>query len=162
MQKSGLHDMKHHPDGSSKIIMLFSALVRIYRPVHDIRSKLRSQFPVQCSFSYIMQLYFFGCFWHFQIPAPAADNKLGGKPTSSLGLFPIWREKPWGQGWRETPLGPDRETFVIATIIHSSSPPLLLAPRWWEPRDKPQPGFFLEAREPWGQVRVPPSHHHAS
>ena len=33
MQKSGLHDMKHHPDCSLKIIMLFIALVRIYRPV---------------------------------------------------------------------------------------------------------------------------------
>ena len=33
MQQSGLHDMKHHPDCFLKIIMLFTALVRIYRPV---------------------------------------------------------------------------------------------------------------------------------
>ena len=42
---------------------------------------------------------------------------------------------------------PTRVTFVMATIICSSSPPLFLSPRFWEPRDKPQPGFFLEARE---------------
>ena len=42
---------------------------------------------------------------------------------------------------------PTRVTFVMATIIYSSSPPLFLTPRFWEPRDKPQPGFFLEARE---------------
>ena len=42
---------------------------------------------------------------------------------------------------------PTRVTFVMATIIYSSSPPLFLPPRFWEPRDKPQPGFFLEARE---------------
>ena len=41
----------------------------------------------------------------------------------------------------------DRVSFVIATIIYSSSPPLFLASRFWEPRDQPQPGFFLEARE---------------
>ena len=81
------------------------------------------------------------------IPAPSADNKRGGKPTSSPGLFPICRKKSWRRGWRETPLAPDRVTFVIATIIYSSSPPLFLAPRFWEPRDKPQPGFFFEARE---------------
>ena len=40
-----------------------------------------------------------------------------------------------------------RITFVFAAIIFSSSPPLFLAPRFWEPRDQPQPGFFLEARE---------------
>ena len=43
--------------------------------------------------------------------------------------------------------GPDRLTFVITTIIYSSSPPFFLAPRFWEPRDQPQPGFSLEARE---------------
>ena len=43
--------------------------------------------------------------------------------------------------------GPDRVTFVITTIIYSSSPPLILAPRFWEPRDQPQPGFSLEARQ---------------
>ena len=41
----------------------------------------------------------------------------------------------------------DRVTFVTATIIYSSSPPLLLAPRVWEPRDQPHPGLFLESRE---------------
>ena len=40
-----------------------------------------------------------------------------------------------------------RITFVFAAIIFSSSPPLFLAPRFWEPRDQLQPGFFLEARE---------------
>ena len=43
--------------------------------------------------------------------------------------------------------GPDWITFVTVTMIYSSSPPLLLALRFWEPRDQPQPGFFLEARE---------------
>ena len=41
----------------------------------------------------------------------------------------------------------NRVTFVIATISYSSSPPLFLAPRFWEPRDQPQQGFFLEARK---------------
>ena len=61
----------------------------------------------------------------YQIPASSADNKPGGNLLSGL----------------------DRLTFVIATGIYSSSPPLFLAPRFWEPRDQPQPGFFLEARE---------------
>ena len=43
--------------------------------------------------------------------------------------------------------GPERIIFVTATIIYSSSPPLFWAPRFWESRDQPQPGFFLEARE---------------
>ena len=44
--------------------------------------------------------------------------------------------------------GPDRVTFLITTIIYSSSPPFFfLAPRFWEPRGQPQPGFSLEARE---------------
>ena len=29
MQNSRLHDMKHHPDGSLKIIMVFSAWVNL-------------------------------------------------------------------------------------------------------------------------------------
>ena len=69
--------------------------------------------------------FFFGCCWHFQITAPSADNKRDVKLL----------------------LAPDRVTFVIATIIYSSYPTLFLAPRFWEPRDQPQPGFFLEARE---------------
>ena len=44
-------------------------------------------------------------------------------------------------------LVPDRVTFVIATIIYSSSPPLFLAFRFWETRDQPQPGFLLETRK---------------
>ena len=64
------------------------------------------------------------------IPAPSADNKRGGKPTSAPGLFPICRKKSWGRGWRETPLAPCRVTFVIATIIYSSSPPLFLGTTW--------------------------------
>ena len=56
---------------------------------------------------------------------PSADNKRGGKLLS----------------------GPDRVTFVIATIIYSSSSALFLAPRFLEPRDQTQPRFFLEARE---------------
>ena len=47
----------------------------------------------------------------------------------------------------QTPLGPRPSNFCIVTIIYSSSPPLLFSPRFWEPRDPPQPGFFLEARD---------------
>ena len=137
MLKSGLHDMKHHPDGSLKIIMLFSAQV----------SEQLTSFPVSSVLSLALCNYMHIFSGVVDIPAPSADNKRGGKPTSSPGLFPICRKKSWRRGWRETPLAPDRVTFVIATIIYSSSPPLVLAPRFWEPRDKPQPGFFLEERE---------------
>ena len=43
--------------------------------------------------------------------------------------------------------GPDRTTYVVATIIYCSSSPLFLAPRFWAPLDQPQQGFFLETRE---------------
>ena len=43
--------------------------------------------------------YFFECCWHFQIPAPSADNKRGVKLL----------------------LGPDKVIFVTATIIYFSS-----------------------------------------
>ena len=43
--------------------------------------------------------YFFGCWWHFQIPAPSADNKRGVKLL----------------------LGPDKVIFVTTTIIYFSS-----------------------------------------
>ena len=76
---------------------------------------------------------FFGCYSPFQIPAPLADNKWGGILLSSL----------------------DRVAFVIATIIYSSSPPLFLAPRFWELSDLPHPGFFLEAIERTLEVKEP-------
>ena len=60
-----------------------------------------------------------------QIPAPSAHNKRGGK------FLP----------------GPRQSNFLITTIIYSSSPSFFLAPRFWEPRGHPQPGFSLEARE---------------
>ena len=68
--------------------------------------------------------YYFEYYWLFQRPAPSADDRRGGKLLSR----------------------PDRVTFVIATIIYSSSSALFLASRFWEPRDQTQPGFFLEAR----------------
>ena len=40
-----------------------------------------------------------------------------------------------------------RIIFVFAAIIFSSSPPLFLAPRFWEPHDQLQPGFSLLFRE---------------
>ena len=50
-----------------------------------------------------MQYYSFRCCWPFQIPAPSAANKRGGKLLS----------------------GPNRVTFVIATIIYSTRPSLV-------------------------------------
>ena len=50
-----------------------------------------------------MQYYSFRCCWPFQIPAPSAANKRGGKLLS----------------------GPDRVTFVKATIIYSTRPSLV-------------------------------------
>ena len=153
MQKSGLHDMKHHPGGSLKIIMLFSSQV----------SEQLTSFPVSSVLSLALCNYMHIFSGVVDIPAPSADNKRGGKPTSAPGLFPIGRIKSWGRGWRQTPFAPDRVTFVMATIIYSSSPPLFLAPRFWEPRDKPQPGFLLEARErTLGTRSCYPSCHHAS
>ena len=81
-----------------------------------------------CSLSCILQYYFFRCCWYFQIPTPSADNKRGGKLLS----------------------GPHRVTFVIATIIYFCSPPVFVAPRFWEPCDKLKPGLKQE-REPWGR-----------
>ena len=77
--------------------------------------------------------FFFGCYLPFQKPAPSADNKWGGKLLSSL----------------------DREAFAIVTIIYSSSPPLFLAPRFWELSDHPHPGFFLEERERTLEIKDP-------
>ena len=78
-------------------------------------------------------ILFVGCYSPFQIPAQSADNKWGGKLLSSL----------------------DRVAFVIATIIYSSSPPLFLAPRFWELSDLPHPGFFLEAIERILEIKEP-------
>ena len=90
---------------------------------------------VPSSSIFFMQYYFFGSCWPFQIPAPSADNKGGRNLLSGLA----------------------RATFVIATIIYSSSPPVFTAPRFWEPRDPAQPGFFLEARRenPGNEVAIP-------
>ena len=51
-------------------------------------------------------------------------------------------------------LVPDRVTFVIATIIYSSPPPLFLAFRFWKPRDQPQPGFLIEKRKRTLETRL--------
>ena len=81
-----------------------------------------------------MQHYFFRSCWPFQIPAPSADNKGDGNLLSGLDIV----------------------TFVIATIIYSSYPSLFSAPRFWEPRDPRQPGFFLKARRenPGNEVAI--------
>ena len=50
-----------------------------------------------------------------------ADNKRGGKLPSAS----------------------DRVNFVMTTIIYSSFPLLFLAPRFWEPRVRPQPGSIV-------------------
>ena len=47
----------------------------------------------------------------------------------------------------QTPLGPRQSNFCHSDnyILFFSS--LTFSPRFWEPRDPPQPGFFLEAIE---------------
>ena len=79
-----------------------------------------------------MQYYFFRVLLTLSRigPAPSANNKQGGKLLS----------------------GPDRVIFVIATIVYSSSPPLIFSPRFWEPRDQPQPGFQENHGEEVGGV----------
>ena len=105
--------------------MLLSALVNLSAGAQYSTIQVNSHSHSLRSLSCIMQYYFFRGCWHFQIPSPSTVHKWGGKLLSS----------------------PDRVFFVIATIIYFSSPPLFLAPRFWEPRDQPQPGFFLEGRE---------------
>ena len=105
--------------------MLLSALVNLSAAAQYSTIQVNSHSHSLCSLSCIMQYYFFRGCWHFQISSPSTVHKWGGKLLSS----------------------PDRVFFVIPTIIYFSSPPLFLAPRFWEPRDQPQPGFFLEGRE---------------
>ena len=85
MQKSGLHDMKHHPGGSLKISMLFIGRCTIYLANLVPSSQYNVPFLALCNY------IFWGVFDIFKYPRRQLI-------TSSLGLFPIWRKKPWGRG----------------------------------------------------------------
>ena len=114
-----------------KITTLFTALVN-YSAGARYTKWIANLVPNVLSLA-LCNIFFFGCYSLFQIPAPSADNKWGGKLLSSL----------------------DRVAFVIAKIIYSSSPPLFLAPRFWELSDHPHPGFFLEVRERTLEIKEP-------
>ena len=114
-----------------KITTLFTALVN-YSAGARYTKWIANLVPNVLSLA-LCNIFFFGCYSLFQIPAPSADNKWGGKLLSSL----------------------DRVAFVIAKIIYSSSPPLFLAPRFWELSDHPHPGLFLEVRERTLKIKEP-------
>ena len=79
-------------------------------------------------------------------------SKLGCGPQE-INSWEIRLHLPFSANWNKRDKdwkllsGPERATYVVATIIYCSSSPLFLAPRFWAPRDQPQQGFFLEARE---------------
>ena len=110
--------------GTRQALVKLSAVARYTKWIANLVPSVLSPLLYYTNFSGWYLVFFWPC-WHLQISSPSADNKRGGKLLSV----------------------PDRVTFVTVTIIYSSSLPLYLAPRFWEPRDQPQPGFFLKARE---------------
>ena len=109
------------------VVRLFSAVVNLSAGARYTKY-IANLVPSVLSLA-VRILFFSGIVHIFKYPRHQLSNKRGGKLLS----------------------GPDRATYVVATIIiYCSSPPLFLAPRFWVPRDQPQLGFFSnQEREPW-------------
>ena len=138
MQKSGLHNMKHHSNGSFKIIVLFPLWQNLSARYTRYTKWKANLDPRDLSLAFLQYYFFLECCWYFQIPAPSADNKRGGKLIS----------------------GSHRATLVIATIIYFCSTPVfsfgswILGATWpaatrvqWSKRENPGNEVAMDARK---------------
>jgi len=120
MHKSGLYETP--PRRQFKDYFCYFPIWLIYQLVHDIPSDrgIANLVP-SVLFLALCNTIFRVLLTFSNTRAIRADNKRGGKLL----------------------LASDRVNFVIATIIYSYFPPLSLAPRFWEPRVRPQPGSIV-------------------